>query len=590
MTAPVTQDTPPGPQRLGGIRPRTFVLPPDAPRFPGTRRDPQWGLNVFRGQRLPEPLAAFTPAPYSWEALVETELNGLPQNGLTPGRDRRPALRPYQVPRVAEMRAAHTDGAPGYVLTYPTGAGKTPTGITGITDLPGIRNVLVVTKLSVVPPWRGAIDAFAAAGQRWVVIHPELLWRLLEHPSVDLARMRPEAAGELAAAGGRSRVPWDGVIVDESQILADCESVRSRLLRRITHPEQGPRPWTLYLSATGFSSPVETSYLADLIAYAAEVDAPDLTTKNAYKEWLRELGFDLNKDASGRWYHQLNPDDVSMVRTLLYSSGVGAAATPQELGLPGQSRELWPIRLNVEERAEYQRSWEEFRLARGLGTDAEEADRTGAGGDEERAAALRRVQKASILKAPYVAKIVADLVADGHQVAVPAWYLDNVHALATAIARELRARGLSDKVAEITGETPGLREKRRRAFQLGVCKVVVVNAVEGINLHAGERNVDGQGRDATLAPRVCVIADVLTGGKRALQAEGRTQRDGQQSRAIYVFAEGTTEEIWLATTLRAAAGTQALAQAHADAEALTQLAEQLFSAAPDEPVAAGAGI
>jgi hypothetical protein len=104
---------------------------------------------------------------------------------------------------------------------------------------------------------------------------------------------------------------------------------------------------------------------------------------------------------------------------------------------------------------------------------------------------------------------------------------------------------------------------------------VVVNALEGINLHAGERDVDGQGHDATSAFRVCLIAAVLTGGKRTLQAEGRTQRDGQYSLAVYVYVRGTTEEAWLCRILRAAASTQALAQAATDAEALTELADQL---------------
>ncbi|MEO3976843.1 helicase [Streptomyces sp. CAU 1734] len=539
-------------------------------------RDPEWGVWVYRGRRLPGALAQHGARPHSWERLVEGELNGEPGAVVTRGREAVPPLRPYQVPRVAEMRAAHAAGAPGFMLTYPTGSGKTATGISALTSLPGMGAVLVVTKLSVVPAWRAAIDVFARGGQRWVVVNPEGLVRLLAHPRVDLSRLPAEQAARLAADGGRSRVAWDGVIVDESQVLADAESIRSRLLRRITHPAGGRRPWWLRMSATGFSSPVETAYLADLIAHVAGVDEPSDLARGPYKEWLRELGFALNTNAAGRWYHQFNPGDVSMVRELLYSSGVGATATPQELGLPAQARELLPVELTPKELEHYRLSWNEFRRVRGMDADQDpDAVHEPGAGDGRQAAALRQVQRASLLKAPYVARIVADLVAEGHQVAVPAWYLESVRALAAAIARELGARGLCDRVAEITGEEPGLREPRRKAFQLGACQVVVVNAVEGINLHAGEKDVGGPGVHATSTPRVTVFADVLTGGKKLLQGEGRTQRDGLRARAVYVVVLDTAETEWLAQAFRAAAGTQALAQAPKDAADLTSLADEL---------------
>jgi len=546
----------------------TFVLQSGAPEYPRVRRDGRWGLPVYTGQRLPPALAAFAAPRHSWEFMVQDIIN---ERQPVPGPVRpRPDLRAYQRPRVEEMRAAHASGAPGYLLAYPTGSGKTSMAVNTVLDLP-VSTVLVVTKLSVVPAFRATIDYFGAGEQRWVVINPEQLWRLFEHPWLPLGSLPADEAAQIAAASGHSRVAFGAVVTDESHILADPASNRSRLHYRLMHPEQGPRPWWLRMSATPFSTPSETAYASDLIAHVAGVEEPEDLAKSEYLDWLRDLGFALNMDATGRWFHQVNEHDVGLVEQLLYTSGVGATATPEQLGLPSQTRELRPVDLSPAEGLQYEQAWAEFRQANGLETVAA-SDEESSGG---RSSALRRVQRASYLKAPYVARIVADLVGRGYQVAVPTWYLDSVHALAVHIARELKALGLPDKVGEITGEAPGLRERIRRAFQLGRCLVVVVNALEGINLHAGERDVDGQGHDATSAPRASVIADVLTGGRRTLQAEGRTQRDGQHSIAVYVYARGTTEEAWLERCLRAAASTQALAQSAADAEALSELADQL---------------
>lgn len=543
------------------------VLTTGCPPYPGVSRHPKWGLPLYRGRRLPPALEGFAAPRHSWERLVQDVLNGVPP---APDRHRQPpALRDYQWPRVAKMQAAYAAGAPGFLLADPTGSGKTAMAITTVSGLPA-KTVLVVTKLSVVPAWRAAIDFFATSAQRWVVINAEQLWRLFEHPWHPLAALPADEAASIAAQSGLCRVDFGVVITDESHILADPTSIRSRLHARIMRPAHGERPWWLRLSATPFTAPHETRYVADLLAHVTGAEEPGDVDRSDYLEWLRERGFRLNIDAGGRWHHVDNAHDVGRVKELLYDSAVGASSSPQELGLPDQVRELRPVELSPKDLRTYAKAWREFRQAVGLATDDQDEVR-----DDGRQAALRRVQRASFLKVPHVAGVVADLVASGYQVAVPTWYLETVHALCEHIAWELKSRGLPDRVVDITGEDVGLRERKRRAFQLGRCRVVVFNALEGINLHAGERNVDGEGHDATSTPRATVVADVLTGGKRPLQAEGRASRDGQHALAVYVYVPGTTEEAWLARMLRFAANTQALARASADARALTELADQL---------------
>lgn len=426
-----------------------------------------------------------------------------------------------------------------------------------------VHTVLVVTKLSAVPAWRRAITSYGA-GQRWVVINPERLWRLFLHRQHNLGSLPAERASALAAASGLPRVLFDAVVVDESQVLATPNSVRSRLVYRLTHPQDGsPPPFFVPASATPFSTVQETSYAADLIAFAAGVEPPADRTGAGYAPWVESL-----RPGAGSG----GGDDggVKRIRELLYRRGVGSTATQEELGLPAQAREIHWIELSPGNREMYDGAWTQFIRTHGLRKLRElrpgRADR----GSEP----LRSVQKASMLKVPHVARHVADLVQSGHQVVVPAWFLDTVDALAAAVARELWARGLPDHVSVITGEQPGLREARRIAFQLGQSLVCVTNAVEALNFQAGERDVDGAGT-ATTTPRITVFADVLCGGKLSLQAEGRTQRDGQATPSHYLVVRGTKEQRWLASAFWALAGTQELVHSSTDAAALEELAYQV---------------
>ncbi|WP_433892718.1 DEAD/DEAH box helicase family protein [Streptomyces sp. CA-111067] len=490
----------------------------------------------------------------------------LVQELLTGQRDIAPApsvlhLRDYQTPRAQAIAAAHQAGAPGFALVSPTGSGKTMTVLAGLNAIRAqVHTVLVVTKLGAVPAWRRAITSYGV-GQRWVVINPERLWRLFLHRQHNLGSLPAERASALAAASGLPRVLFDAVVVDESQVLATPESVRSRLVYRLTHPQDGSTPpFFVPASATPFSTVQETSYAADLIAFAAGVEPPAERTGTGYAQWVENLrpGSRAATDDGG----------VKRIRELLYRHGVGSTATQEELGLPTQAREIHWIELSAQDQEMYDGAWAQFIRAHGLRKLRElrpgRADR----GSE----ALRSVQKASLLKVPHVARHVADLVQGGHQVVVPAWFLDTVDALAADIARELRARGLPDHVAVITGEQPGLREPRRIAFQLGQALVCVTNAVEALNFQAGERDVDGAGTTATTAPRITVFADVLCGGKLSLQAEGRTQRDGQEAPSHYLVVRDTKEQLWLASAFWALAGTQELVHSSTDAAALEELA------------------
>lgn len=541
--------------------------------FAGVVRDREWLVDVYAtqvGRGLPRGLAPFEAPLHSWERYVQGEINRNPfLPPLPPGAA--PPLREYQQDQVARLVAAWREKAPGYLWALPTGSGKTPMAVRAVCAAAGRtpQRILVVTRLSVVPAWRAAIDRFATSRHQWVVINPERLWRLLRHPEARLHRMPTDEAANLVAHEGVSRVDWDTVIVDECHMLVNSESRRTRTLQRLLVRSDGGHAFAMWASATPFSEPEESAYLARLIAHAAGVRPP--AEEADYRLWLKELGgLRLNNDRRGRWYHRSNRADVTRLRALLYESGVGSAATAADLKLPEQERDVVPIQLSETDRVRYERAWEEFRRSEGLAVFADAAP------GAYRVEALRKVQKASLVKAPYVADIVVEQVRQGRQVVVPMWFVESIEEVAVWIARGLRKAGLEERVVAITGRQVELRQRKRVAFQRGEALVVVLNALEGINLHAGEADTDGKGTRATSTPRVCVIADVLTGGKRALQAEGRTQRDGRSAPVIYAYAAGTGEAPWTAATFRSLSNTLALSTNERDSAMFACLADQIM--------------
>lgn len=292
---------------------RFWALIPEAPEYPGVRRERNWGgVRLYQGARLPAALRSYAAPAHTFERLAEDVLNGVP---VVPAERRsvRPRLHPYQVPRVEAIDAAHAGGRPGYLLVAPTGSGKTAMAVSGLGHRP-LDTVLVITKHGIIPAWLRSIDSFGA-GQRWVVINPERLWKLFTHHQLVLANLTPERASEVAATEGIPHIGFDAVIVDESQILAHPDSLRSRLVHRLLHPERGLPPFFVAASATPFSFLSETAYAAELIAYAAGAEPPEDLTGRAYLDWLATLRVTDNDGV------RRPVSDVDTVKELLYRRG-----------------------------------------------------------------------------------------------------------------------------------------------------------------------------------------------------------------------------------------------------------------------------
>lgn len=527
-------------------------------RVYGAERDPQYGVTTYRTRddaTVPARLRPYLPGPHTWERHVQRLINGTSYTGA-PARATIEYRGDYQQNAVTEIVSA----AGGYTLALPTGAGKTIAAIAAMNQMRP-ANVLVISLLTHLETWREEISTYSDPSIEWVVINPDQLGALLYDPDRSLHTLDVETRDRLASTTGVPITSWDVVICDEAHILANPYSLRSRLWRRhVRWGEHGPESFTLNLSATPWTRPEETSSAAHILARALDVPVPDaFTVDHDYFGWLKRCGFELARDARGRWRWEENPADTSRIAHLLFSGGRGMSATADDLGIDPQPRSLHPITFTPAEHERYEQPWTTFWAHQPANRKASALIDPPKG----LTAQLRRVQKASLIKAPHVADLVAQKVREGNQVIVPAWYSETAHHLGQHIAHALTgvtdADGNPARVYVMTGDDPeATRVQKRRRFQSGLAKVIVTSIVESINLHAGQRAGGVDGEDATDAPRVTIYGDVLTGGKRAFQAEGRGSRDGQIAEAIYPYAADTSEQAWMASMFYGLANTKAL--------------------------------
>lgn len=486
----------------------------------GARWDATRATWAYTGVALPDALAGWLPAEFSWAAWQDSTASGVwPDH---PG-DGTFTLRAHQVEAAAYIAAAHQLGRPQFVLADDLGLGKTLSAIAGVHALPdSVRDVLVACPVSVMPAWRDTLRRFGTGGRRWCIVSIDSLRQLLEVPASAAAAKKPSTRNRRIIDHGRPKVAFDVAIFDESHRRKNPAAQRSKAAAALARGT-----FEICLSGTLGSTPLEVSYLAPVLAHVTG-DAVDNLAK--FEPWARRHGFQIEEGDYGRWTWTVNDPDLQRLRRLLFDPPdngkvpVGLRRRPTELaGWPDQDRPLRPIALTADQQRLYDAAWTEFRrelaLARG--------GRDPSGGF---AATLRFRQKASLLRADAVAQTAVDLMVDGYQPAVSVEFLETrdhiVDRLATARI----------DVATIDGSTPAAeRETERRRFQSGAAPIIVHTLVEGVNLHATEQG-------ANQAPRVTVVGDPRQSMLAARQIEGRTQRDGCRAPALYLYAPDTVEE------------------------------------------------
>lgn len=571
----------------------TYVLD-SMTQYPGVKRNSHYGVKTYYAKSgvLPPGLRGAQAPTYSWEAHTQRLINHDPTEpntgtGVTPRDDNQRTL-------ITSIVNSYRNGSPGFVMSYPTGFGKTYVAIGAVNEIKPKR-ILVLAPLAYVDGWRAAIARAATGDTEWVVLNPDRLTSTFRLPSdVPPLHAHPvESRAPMALKDGIPITEFDMVISDEAQAFAHISSFRTRLWQALIgwrDNGEPPKAFTLNLSATNWSTPLETVSAAHILAAARNIPVPSaLETEVAYDQWLREnfnLGYNT---ADGRWRWDKNIGDLNRLTEALYSRGMGASASRESLGMSTQSRIVFPIHLTPTERDRYPQSWRAFLSE--SGQDVENVDEP----QSVRSRYLRQIQKAALIKAPYVADLVVDSLRSGHQVIVPAWLTTTI----TELVAQISAKAL-DRIGpaptggrwaiSLTGADVGkMRDTKIRGFQAGFFPVIVTSVTTGISLHANQADGGFNGNPATSAPRVTIFGDVRWGGKQSIQSEGRGARDGEEADAIYCVAVETAEAQAMANVFRALADTRALAVAEgqaltdADIQSFTELADDLEAMLEGDP-------
>ena len=481
----------------------------------GARWDGARSVFVWRGNTLPDCLAPFRPAAYSWEARVERESNdddgpvaSTPTGSITP--------RPHQREAVCEILRAHGAKRPGFLLADDVGLGKTITTWQAVLELRDVETVLVVCPLAVVAHWRRTIEEMGDGGRDIVLLNYDRLGKLFE--------LSPEARKKVRSKKGLARAgsapEFDVIVWDESHRCKNPTAARSKLAAKLV----ANAGFCVWLSATAGQNPLELSYLAPLLSSVTGSRAADLKD---FEAWCQREGLGLTRGAFGKWEWRGDASDCEKVRALLFDAPCGRPAAglrrrPEDIaGWPEINRILTPIELIGEARDLYLQAWTAFRK------DMELAPR-GRDPKSALAATLRLRQKGSLVRAAGTVELVQELLANGHQVAISVAFMETLGAIRDALVAD------GTPCAEIHGAQPAsLREAERLRFQRGEARVVLFTVEEGISLHQGEHND---------VPRSEVIHDLRWSAIQMAQIEGRCHRDGRFAQVYWTYADDSIED------------------------------------------------
>lgn len=536
--------------------------------MPGGRGDektlhPEWALPTIEADTLPPAYASRRAAPHSLEAHAERQIAG--SEPTTTGTSPDLSLRSHQTPRVEEIVSAWSRGAPGYHLNYPTGSGKTITVAEACrrisADLGRTARIVLVAPRSAQTAWTGELDLGGTGDAEWITTTPQSITRLFRVDGHHPRELRgDDHRHELVARDGRLRIGSPDIVVfDESHALSNHESTTLRIWQRLIGWTDGQMPaaFTINTSATSFTDPKELAYTTHLLAYTLGRSVPSREEIAADTPGLISDMLDIpvvgKPNPSDGWL--VNAPVAERLAQTLFDGGVGSTATPEEIGLPGQPRTLHPIRLSGKALDEYEKRWAKQEVGRAL----EDGSIMPASDESPLTKAQKEIIAVSSMKTPHVIKgLIRPLLKQGHQVIVPTAFLS----VAEAYQDGLDVHGIESVVLKGSLSLEE-RDLRIRRFQSGQVPVIITTVIQSLSLHAGQARGGIAGADASDTPRATVCGDIITGGKRLYQAEGRGTRDGQVAEAHYPYVPQTREAAWLHRVFTRMADTRSLTGADA---------------------------
>jgi len=502
----------------------------------GARWDPFHRATIYIGDTLPDGLHPYRSQPFSWERWREDDINQT--SGAIPEPSTKLILRPHQREAAQAILDAARVGARGFLLADEVGTGKTLSAIGAIEELAKLRpikNLLIVSPLSVVPHWRrNVIDKnLAGKGIRVCVINYDRLKKLLDVPASAHAAKRTRTKNKRIAKEGASIVSWDAIIFDEAHKLRNQDSQRSQVAARLAAYNQ-PRdksPFVIWASATIAHTPIDASFLAPLLAQVTRNQMKELKD---FGPWLQENGFHvIHESRFNKWSWTEDPvlrgKDIAHLRHMLFErkTPVAIRRLPTDLaGWPEVTRSLLPVELGPMEKRLYREAWTEFRKEMRLAQRGKDPK----GGMVAR---LRFRQKASLLRINGTVEHTLDLMENGHQVVIACQFLESLD----HVKEGLEKNGIG--VATMDGRNPSNRESERIRFQRGEVNAILVTPVEGYSLHQEELLPDGT--HATSATRSLIVHDLRFSGIEQAQLEGRAHRDGKAAHVFLAYGVDTVE-------------------------------------------------
>lgn len=318
------------------------------------------------------------------------------------------------------------------------------------------------------------------------------------------------------------------------------EAQRTRALDKIIAGPAHRPAFKINLSATAGKDPSKVSYLHRGMYWADGTQPQPHIDIERYAEWSQAHGLSVDKGLYGNaltW----NAEDHRKDRELEHLNSIlFGGETPWGFrrmpDWPEQQRIPMPLELTREEINAYNTDWKQFQAAlktidRKLKSDTTTGKERSALKARGLAEQTRYRQKAGQIRAAGTAALAAEFILKGHQVAISAEYLGTVDSLYEELER------LKVPTAIFTGQNRDSRESERIQYQRGEKTAIIYTPVEGFNLHAGDAAVSGND-----TPRITIVAEPRWSPGKALQAEGRGQRNGTEAPVYYPFASGTVEE------------------------------------------------
>lgn len=519
-------------------------------------------LTYYEGDitAIPAQLKPYIASDYSYTRWLQDQFNG----SIQPAQLSHTVFTPQPHQLVGANAIAHTYARKtrGFILADGTGVGKTLTMVAGLCSIARLKKktskrplkVCVVCPKSAMATWRYTLHSYPQSTSLRVMLmtYHSVANKLLTKPATAKSAKTTRTAHKRTARLGTPKINFDVIIFDEAHYLKNYGSSNIAYagvsLAGLNKPyTQGVSPFVIFASATPASTPLHWASMSSLLAPLINPRIRKTITPDMWGSFLFDEGFHVAKTKSGWVWNRpkswgtesaedkairdnnAREDTTRIMKALSSPNAPYLMREPTDLnGWKSQPIEPYYIELSSTEQELYNQAWLEFRNHLNL------ARKGQSNPQDSLVQRLRFRQKASYIKAPYIAEHIAELIEEGNQVFVGCEFLETIDIIGSCLDKN------HIPYSRITGQTLD-REEQRLAFQKGHTQVLLCNITEALSAHAQETLPDGS--YATPNPRVTIIADVRQNPNDCVQQMGRAHRNGQVSPCQFPLIIGTVDEV-----------------------------------------------